>query len=56
MRVCCPEYGKMFKDATRARVSGTEFWGTRTDKTRNCTAGTMVEVCTSGPPEASNPG
>jgi hypothetical protein len=39
-----PEYGQMFKQTTRDRVQGTEFWGTRSQK--DCTVGSGVEVCT----------
>ena len=39
-----PEYGAMFKQTTRDRVSGNEFWGTRTQK--DCTSGGVMEVCT----------
>ena len=38
-----PGYGAMYKQATHDRVSGNEFWGTKTQK--NCTAGGAVEVC-----------
>jgi hypothetical protein len=34
----------MFKQTTRDRVQGTEFWGTRTQK--DCTSGGVLEVCT----------
>jgi hypothetical protein len=39
-----PEYGAMFKQTTRDRVSGNEFWGSRTQK--DCVSGGMMEVCT----------
>ena len=39
-----PAYGAMFKQTTRDRVNGTEFWGTRTQK--DCTSGGVMEVCT----------
>jgi hypothetical protein len=39
-----PQYGAMFKQTTRDRVSGNEFWGSRTQK--DCVAGGVVEVCT----------
>ena len=48
-----PSSGAMFKQTTRDRVSGNEFWGSRTEK--DCTGGGMWEVCTpvgqNGPPE-----
>ena len=48
-----PSYGSMFKQTTRDRVSGNEFWGSRTEK--DCTGGGVWEVCTpvgqNGPPE-----
>jgi len=49
-----PQYGGMFKTATRERVNGAEFWGTRTDKSRNCTSGTMIEVCSGTPATSDN--
>ena len=39
-----PEYGAMFKQTTKDRVQGTEFWGASTQK--DCTVGTAIEVCT----------
>jgi hypothetical protein len=39
-----PQYGAMFKQTTRDRVQGTEFWGTRSQK--DCNVGSGVEVCT----------
>ena len=48
-----PSYGAMFKQTTRDRVSGNEFWGSRTEK--DCTGGGVWEVCTpvgqNGPPQ-----
>ena len=39
-----PAYGAMFKQTTRDRVQGTEFWGTNREK--DCTSGGVYEVCT----------
>ena len=39
-----PAYGAMFKQTTRDRVQGTEFWGTSRQK--DCTSGGVYEVCT----------
>jgi hypothetical protein len=39
-----PSYGAMFKQTTRDRVQGTEFWGSRTQK--DCVSGGAMEVCT----------
>jgi hypothetical protein len=39
-----PSYGAMFKQTTRDRVQGDEFWGTRREK--DCTSGGVYEVCT----------
>ena len=39
-----PEYGQMFKQATRDRVTGNEFWGSNSQK--DCTAGGAIEICT----------
>jgi hypothetical protein len=43
-----PAYGAMFKQATRDRVEGNEFWGSKRQK--DCVAGGTLEVCT--PPGA----
>jgi hypothetical protein len=39
-----PAYGAMFKQATRDRVQGDEFWGSSRQK--DCVAGGVLEVCT----------
>ena len=38
-----PYYGEMYKQATRDRVSGNEFWGSRSQK--DCTSAGAIEVC-----------
>jgi hypothetical protein len=39
-----PVYGAMFKQTTRDRVQGDEFWGSKRQK--DCVSGGVVEVCT----------
>jgi uncharacterized protein YceK len=38
-----PGYGQMYKRTTQDRVSGTEFWSSRSQK--DCTSTGAVEVC-----------
>lgn len=44
-----PAYGAMFKQATRDRVEGNEFWGSKRQK--DCVGGGVAIVCT--PPGAA---
>ena len=47
-----PAYGAMFKQTTRDRVEGNEFWGSNREK--DCVAGGVMAVCGAPPGAGGN--